>query len=61
MNILGTGKRAKINLAGKNLIITGANGSGKTRFLEYLHQNVYEQVVSKEFQSEEELRRKIKS
>ena len=35
-------KRAKIELNGKNLIITGGNGCGKTRFLGQLNTHLKE-------------------
>lgn len=58
--IPGTEKRAEIDLIGRNLIITGANGSGKTRFLKCLHQNIYAQIVNKDYLELEELLENVK-
>lgn len=36
IKIPSTGKHAKIGLSGKNLIITGGNGCGKTQLLDII-------------------------
>lgn len=45
MPIPGTDKIVDIELDGKNLIITGGNGCGKTRFLKLIHSQLLEQIV----------------
>jgi predicted ATP-binding protein involved in virulence len=47
-------KRVKIELNGKNLIITGENGCGKTRFLRQLHIHLT-QVFNRRIQPKEEV------
>lgn len=47
-------KRVKVELNGKNLIITGANGCGKTRFLRQLH-NYLQQYFKRNIQSKEQI------
>lgn len=47
-------KRIKIELNGKNLIITGENGCGKTRFLYQLY-NYLKQYFNREIQSQENI------
>lgn len=47
-----TEKRVQIALKGKNLIITGGNGCGKTRFLRQLHQHL-EDVFERNIESKE--------
>lgn len=44
-----TNKIVNINLDGKNLIVTGANGTGKTSFLKAAYEKVFLLVVPKEF------------
>lgn len=41
-------KPIKINLSGKNLIITGGNGCGKTRFIQRIFRYVYDRVAKRE-------------
>lgn len=47
-----TEKRVQIALKGKNIIITGGNGCGKTRFLRQLHQHL-EDVFERNIESKE--------
>ena len=57
--LIGTSdKRVITNLNGKNLIITGENGCGKTRFLRQLHQYL-QQFINREIQPKEEVQREI--
>jgi predicted ATP-binding protein involved in virulence len=42
--IPNTNNFASINLNGKNLIITGVNGCGKTRFIDMLHQAIFNKI-----------------
>ncbi|MDR2705143.1 MAG: ATP-binding protein [Planctomycetaceae bacterium] len=44
-----TNKIVNINLDGKNLIVTGANGTGKTSFLKAVYKKVSLLIASKEF------------
>lgn len=57
--ILNSSKHVKINLKGKNLIITGGNGCGKTRFLKQIHENISAQVEKKNYKTTEEMRKDI--
>lgn len=41
-------KPIKINLSGKNLIITGGNGCGKTRFIQRVFKYIYDRVAKRE-------------
>jgi len=41
-------KPIKINLSGKNLIITGGNGCGKTRFIQRIFRYVYDRVAKRD-------------
>ncbi|WP_255985172.1 AAA family ATPase [Vibrio campbellii] len=51
--LIGTSdKRVSTNLNGKNLIITGENGCGKTRFLRQLH-SYLQQFFKRQIQSKE--------
>ncbi|EXF72062.1 hypothetical protein D030_0737 [Vibrio parahaemolyticus AQ3810] len=53
--LIGTSdKRVITNLNGKNLIITGENGCGKTRFLRQLHQYL-QQFFKRQIQSKESI------
>ncbi|WP_024692807.1 AAA family ATPase [Pseudomonas syringae] len=46
-SIPGTDRRAEINLEGRNLILTGVNGCGKTRFLDSLFEYIYDRVANR--------------
>ncbi len=52
-------KHVKVDLKGKNLIITGGNGCGKTRFLQQIHQNVSAQVEKMTHKTAEQIRQDI--
>ncbi len=41
-------KPIKINLSGKNLIITGGNGCGKTRFIQRIYKYVYGRIANRD-------------
>ncbi|MEZ8108921.1 AAA family ATPase [Vibrio splendidus] len=57
--LIGTsGKRVITNLNGKNLIITGQNGCGKTRFLSQLHQYL-QQFINRQIQPKEAVQRQL--
>jgi len=51
-------KRIKVELNGKNLIITGANGCGKTRFLRQLH-SYLQQYFNRNIQSKEHIQQQL--
>ncbi|MEZ9919678.1 AAA family ATPase [Vibrio breoganii] len=53
-------KYVKIALEGKNLIITGANGCGKTRFLTQIHESVSAQVEQLNHKTADRIRKEIK-
>ncbi|MDK9774865.1 AAA family ATPase [Vibrio sp. B181a] len=58
--LIGTDdKRVNATLNGKNLIITGENGCGKTRFLRQLHQYL-QQFFNRQIQSKDEIQRQLK-
>jgi recombinational DNA repair ATPase RecF len=48
-----------IDLQGRNLILTGGNGCGKTRLLEHIYQVLHEQVVLKQNTDERQLMQHI--
>ncbi|WP_218938220.1 AAA family ATPase [Parashewanella tropica] len=54
-------KNVKVDLKGKNLIITGGNGCGKTRFLKQIHENISAQVEQMTHQTAEQIKREIES
>lgn len=54
-------KCVKIPLEGKNLIITGANGCGKTRFLQQIHENVSAQVDKMNHKTAEQIKEEIEN
>ncbi|TNZ58316.1 AAA family ATPase, partial [Vibrio parahaemolyticus] len=57
--LIGTSdKRVITNLNGKNLIITGENGCGKTRFLRQLHQYL-QQFFKRQIQSKESIQQQL--
>ncbi|HCE3707036.1 ATP-binding protein [Vibrio parahaemolyticus] len=52
-------KHVQIELDGKNLIITGGNGCGKTRFLKQMHENVSAQVDQMDHKTADQIRQDI--
>lgn len=57
--LIGTSdKRVSTNLNGKNLIITGENGCGKTRFLCQLH-SYLQQFFKRQIQSKEIIQQQL--
>ncbi|WP_305839687.1 AAA family ATPase [Photobacterium leiognathi] len=54
-------KNVKIALEGKNLIITGANGCGKTRFLKQIHENISAQVEQLNHKTADQIRQDIEN
>ena len=52
-------KHVKIELDSKNLIITGSNGCGKTRFLKQIHENVSAQVDQMNHKTAEQIKQDI--
>ncbi|MEZ8679944.1 AAA family ATPase [Vibrio splendidus] len=52
-------KHVQIDLKGKNLIITGGNGCGKTRFLKQIHENVSAQVEQMTHKTAKQIRQDI--
>ncbi|OOE77975.1 hypothetical protein BZG72_15965 [Salinivibrio sp. PR6] len=56
-----TEKRVDIELNGKNLIIIGGNGCGKTRLLDLVYRRVFGHVVEKENKSLNELYRDLET
>jgi len=57
--ILKGKKPVRILLNGKNLIITGMNGSGKTRLVEAIFNSLSATIVQNDFRSGEELKQEI--
>jgi predicted ATP-binding protein involved in virulence len=56
-----TTREIDINIQGKNLIFTGANGCGKTQLLNFLYQNLKQRVVDKQNHDEQKLLNNIHS
>lgn len=56
-----TGKPYNISLGGKNLIITGNNGAGKTRFLNKIKDNIDDVIRSYDIPTVENLKQNLKS
>ncbi|ELI0376919.1 ATP-binding protein [Vibrio cholerae] len=52
-------KHVTISLEGKNLIITGGNGSGKTRLLNQIHENILAQVEQMNHKTADQIRQDI--
>lgn len=48
-----------INLEGRNLIITGGNGCGKTRFLTKLFESIFIRVAQRNYRTDSELENEI--
>lgn len=48
-----------INLSGKNLIITGGNGCGKTRFVQRVFKHIYDRIAKREITTLEEVEKEI--
>lgn len=57
--IPNSNKHVMIELRGKNLIITGGNGCGKTRFLDQIYGNVSAQVEQMTHKSPDQIRQEI--
>lgn len=51
--------KRKINLNGKNLILVGNNGSGKTHFLKKLQSDIASLFINQDYQTTSELKEKI--
>lgn len=56
-----SGIRDVINLDGKNLIITGCNGCGKTRFLTKVFDIIFSRVAERSYRTDSELDNEINS
>lgn len=54
-----TNKNININVDGKNVIITGGNGCGKTRFLRLTYEQVSAQIEKREYQTHEQIKKEI--
>lgn len=52
-------KHVTISLEGKNLIITGGNGCGKTRLLNQIHENISAQVEQMSHKTADQIRQDI--
>lgn len=59
MVVKSTGKMAEINVGRRNVIITGANGCGKTQLLESMYEYLLKRVVQKGYASETTLTNNI--
>ncbi|EFC1785730.1 ATP-binding protein [Escherichia coli] len=54
-----TNKNININVDGKNVIITGGNGCGKTRFLKLLYEQVSPQIEQYEYKTYDQIKQEI--
>ncbi|EEV9917331.1 ATP-binding protein [Escherichia coli] len=54
-----TNKSININVDGKNVIITGGNGCGKTRFLKLLYEQVSAQIEQYEYKTYDQIKQEI--
>ncbi|MCN8109687.1 AAA family ATPase [Escherichia coli] len=54
-----TNKNININVDGKNVIITGGNGCGKTRFLKLLYEQVSAQIEQYEYRTYDQIKQEI--
>ncbi|EHV2839694.1 AAA family ATPase [Vibrio vulnificus] len=54
-------KHVTIDLKGKNLIITGGNGCGKTRLLKQIHENISAQVEQMNHKTADQIREDIRN
>lgn len=54
-----TNKNININVDGKNVIITGGNGCGKTRFLKLLYEQVSSQIEQYEYKTYDQIKQEI--
>ncbi|EHT2278146.1 ATP-binding protein, partial [Escherichia coli] len=54
-----TNKNININVDGKNVIITGGNGCGKTRFLKLLYEQVSAQIEQYEYKTYDQIKQEI--
>ncbi|EIX8759417.1 ATP-binding protein, partial [Escherichia coli] len=52
-------KNININVDGKNVIITGGNGCGKTRFLKLLYEQVSAQIEQYEYKTYDQIKQEI--
>ncbi|MFH0232165.1 ATP-binding protein [Vibrio diabolicus] len=59
--IPNSNKRVTIDLKGKNLIITGGNGCGKTRLLKQIHENISAQVEQMNHKTADQIREDIRN
>jgi AAA15 family ATPase/GTPase len=57
--IPNSNKHVKIDLQGKNLIITGGNGCGKTLFLKQIYQEVSAQIEQDDHKTADQLRKDL--
>ncbi|EIV7688695.1 ATP-binding protein [Citrobacter freundii] len=54
-----TNKNININVDGKNVIITGGNGCGKTRFLKLIYEQISAQIEQNEYKTHEKIKQEI--
>lgn len=54
-----TNKNININVDGKNVIITGGNGCGKTRFLKLLYEQVSAHIEQYEYKTYDQIKQEI--
>ncbi|WP_031413067.1 AAA family ATPase [Vibrio parahaemolyticus] len=59
--IPNSNKHVTIDLKGKNLIITGGNGCGKTRLLKQIHENISAQVEQMNHKTADQIRADIRN
>ncbi|WP_460372559.1 AAA family ATPase [Pseudomonas sp. Tul1A2] len=59
--IPNSNKEIEIHLGGKNLILTGANGCGKTRLIEHLYEYLKRRIIEKQNPDPSSLKSQIES